>query len=117
MILDEKEWCKSAFESVLKYIYDIKRVNGMNCIHENKVRKIAEYNSLNDMVNLYKWTKYINIHYSPIPHGCMNTQQGKAKFKHFWILLDSGCSSTIVMIRLIEKINKRWRDAMAHPIG
>ena len=33
----------------------------------------------------------------------MNTRKGKAKFKNFRILLDSGCSSTILMIRIMQK--------------
>ena len=37
----------------------------------------------------------------------MNTQKGRSKFKNFRILLDIGCSSTIVMRRLIEKINPK----------
>ena len=36
-------------------------------------------------------------HYSHILHVCMNTRKGKEKFKNFQILLNSGCSSTIVM--------------------
>ena len=35
----------------------------------------------------------------------MNTQKGRSKFKEFLILLDSGCSSTILMVSLIEKLN------------
>ena len=34
----------------------------------------------------------------------MNTRRGKAKFKNFWILLDSVCSSTILMVRLVGKL-------------
>ena len=34
----------------------------------------------------------------------MNIRKGKAKFKNFRILLDSVCSSTIVMGRIIEKL-------------
>ena len=34
----------------------------------------------------------------------MNTRKGKAKFKNFCILLDSECSYTIVMGRIIEKL-------------
>ena len=37
----------------------------------------------------------------------MNTHEGEARFKNFKILLDSGCSSTIVMRRLIEKLNPK----------
>ena len=57
--------------------------NGMNHIHDNKVNKIAECNLLHDMLNPSKCTKNINIHYSPILHGCMNTRKGKAKFNDF----------------------------------
>ena len=35
----------------------------------------------------------------------MNTRKGKAKFKSFRILLDSGCSSTIVIVRLVKKLD------------
>ena len=31
-----KEWCKCEFESKLKDIYDMRRLNDMNCIHDNK---------------------------------------------------------------------------------
>ena len=34
----------------------------------------------------------------------MNTGNGRAKFKNFLILLDSGCSSTILMGRLVKKL-------------
>ena len=37
----------------------------------------------------------------------MNTLKGGAKFKKFRILLDSGCSSTILMGRLIEKLTPK----------
>ena len=37
----------------------------------------------------------------------MNTCKGKAKFKYFLTLLDSGCSSTIVMNRPISKLNPK----------
>ena len=33
--LDEKYWRKRVFESVLKSIYQTKRPNGMNFIHDN----------------------------------------------------------------------------------
>ena len=35
----------------------------------------------------------------------MNTRKGKAKFKNVQILLESGCGSTIVMGRLVEKLH------------
>ena len=77
----------------------------MTCIHENKVNKISEINLLHDILNPYKHTKSSNIHYSPILHGCMNTQKGRLEFKNFRILFHSGFFSTIVM------------DAIAHASG
>ena len=35
----------------------------------------------------------------------MNTRKGKAKFKNFQIILNSGCSSTIAMGKFVEEIN------------
>ena len=35
----------------------------------------------------------------------MNTRNGKVKFKNFLILLDIGCSSTVVMLRLVKKLS------------
>ena len=35
----------------------------------------------------------------------MNTRKGRTKLKNFRIILDSGCSSTIVTRRLVEKLN------------
>ena len=108
MSLDEKkenmERHKRAFERELKNTYDIEIQNGMNFIHRNKVNKVAEFNLLHDILNPSKHTKHLNIHYSPILHGCMNTRKGREYFKRFQILLDSGCSSTIVMGRLIIKL-------------
>ena len=37
----------------------------------------------------------------------MNTQKGKDRFKNFQILLNSGCSSTIVMVRIIKKLHPK----------
>ena len=42
----------------------------------------------------------------------MNTQKGTEKFKNFRILLDSGCSSTILMKRLIEIPNPKRDDVI-----
>ena len=69
----------------------------MNRIHYNKVSNIAECNLLHDIINPPKRTKHLNSHHSPDLHGCMNTINGKARFKKFLILLYSGFSSTIVM--------------------
>ena len=79
----------------------------MNCIHENKVNKISEYSLLHDIINPSKRIKNINSHYSHILPGYMNTQKVIAEFKNFRISLDSGFSSTIVMIRLMEKLTKK----------
>ena len=35
----------------------------------------------------------------------MNARKGKVKFNNFRIILDSGCSSTILMVRLVEKLH------------
>ena len=77
----------------------------MTRIHEKMVNKIVECNLLHDIINPPKLTKSLNRHYSPIIHGCMNTRKYKEKFKNFRILLDSGCSSTIVMGRLVKKLH------------
>ena len=95
---ENTEWRKRAFESELKNKYDSEIQNGMACIHRNEVNKIAEWNLLHDILNPPKRTKNLTNHYSNIIHGCMNTQKGGVKFKNFRILLDSGCSSTIVMV-------------------
>ena len=84
----------------------------MNCIHENKVNNIVEYNWLHDILNPSKHTKSLNIHCSPIIHGCMNTQRGRAKFKNFQIFLDSGYSSTILTRRPIKKLNPKEDNVM-----
>ena len=42
----------------------------------------------------------------------MNTQKSRAKFKHFRILLNSGCSFTIMMRRLITTLNHKIENAM-----
>ena len=79
----------------------------MNCIHENKVNKITECNIIHDILNTYKRNNVLNSHQYPILHGCMNTQKGRAEFKKFHILLDSRCSSKIIMITLITKLNTK----------
>ena len=79
----------------------------MTCIHGNEVNKIAEQNVLHDIINLSKRTKFLNSYYSPIMHGRMNTRKGRAKFKNFRILLDSECSTTIVMGRLVRKVTPK----------
>ena len=76
----------------------------MNNIHYKKVSEISECNLLHNIKNPYKCTKNINSHYSPILYGWMNTRKGRAKFKNR-IISDSGYSSTILMRRLISKLN------------
>ena len=71
-------------------------------IHDNEVNNIAEYNLLHDIINPPKRASNINRHYSPILHGSMNIRKVRAKFKNLRIILDSECSSTIVMRRLVE---------------
>ena len=55
----------------------------MTCIRNNEVKNMAECSLLHDIINPHKRTKTLNIHYSLVLHGCMNTRGGKAKFKHF----------------------------------
>ena len=69
----------------------------MTFIHDNKANNITECNLLHDILNPPKRIENLNIHYSYILHGCMNTIKGRARFNNFRILLDSGCSSTIVI--------------------
>ena len=75
----------------------------MTCIHNNEVKNIAECNLLHGIINPPKRAKKLKIHYSPILQVCMNTRKGKSKFKNFSIILDSGCSSMILMGSLVEK--------------
>ena len=67
----------------------------MALIHDKKVNKIAECNLIHDIINPPKRAKNLNINYSPILHGCINTRKGRAKIKNFQIILDSGFRSTI----------------------
>ena len=92
--------------------YVIENWNKMIYIHDNEVNIIAECNLLCDIINPPKRVKNMNSHYSPILHGCMNTRKGRVKFKNFWIILDSWCGSTIVMIWLVEKIFPEKDDVM-----
>ena len=87
----------------------------MTRIHNNEVKNIAECNLLHDIINPPKRAKNLNSHYYPILHVCMNTRKGKAKFKNFHILLESGCSYTIVMVRLVKNYHQKiCSDAVAH---
>ena len=73
----------------------------MTRIH-NEVKNIAECNLLHDIINPPKHAKKLNRHYYPILHRCMNNGKGKENFNFVHILLDSGCSSTIVMGRIVK---------------
>ena len=42
----------------------------------------------------------------------MNTRKGITKCKNFRFLLDIGCSSTVVMVRLITKVNPKDYDVI-----
>ena len=84
----------------------------MTCIHGNKVNKWTEFNLQHDILNPPKLTKNLNSHYYPILQGCINTKRCKAKFKNFWILLNSGCSSTVRMGRLIQKLHPKVGTVM-----
>ena len=78
----------------------------MTCIHGNKENKLAEWDLLHDILNPTKRTKK-NSQYSPIIQGYMNTRRVKDKFKEFITLLDSGCISTIVIGKLIQKLHPK----------
>ena len=83
----------------------IENWNEMIYINDKKVKNIDKWNLLHDIINPPKRTENIDSHYSPILHGCMNIRKGREKFKNFQILLDSGCSSTIVTRSLVEKLH------------
>ena len=96
--LNEKIICD--WKSKWNYIYTWRKINN-----------ISECNLLHDIINPPKRAKKLNSHYSIIMHGCINIRKGRAKFKKFLILLDSGCSSTIAMRRLVEKLSLE-KDAL-----
>ena len=79
----------------------------MTRIHYKCVNNIAECNLLHDVLNPSKRIKYINSHYYHIIHRCINTRMGREKYKYFQILLDSGFSSTIVMISIETKLKTK----------
>ena len=74
-------------------------------IYDNEVNNVAEFNLLHDIINPPKRAKNVNIHYSPIIHGYLNIKNGRAKFKNFRIILDIVCSSTILIRRLVDKLD------------
>ena len=79
----------------------------MTCIYNNKVNHIDKFNLLHDILNPSKHTKYINSHYSPILHGCVNTRKGKSKFNNFRILLYIVCSFTIFIRSMITTLKHK----------
>ena len=81
----------------------------MTYIHDNEVNNIAKCNLLHDIINPPKRARNINIHYSPILHGFMNTRKGRSKFKNILIILDGGCSYTIVMRRQVNQLSPENR--------
>ena len=64
----------------------------------------AECNLIYDIINPIKRANKLNSHYSHILHVCMNTRKGKAKFKNLHMLLYSGCTSNILMGRIVKKL-------------
>ena len=75
---------------------------------ENNINKdksiIHECNILTNILNPKKHAKSKYNHYSPILQGCMNTCSGRALFRNFRILLDSGIISKIAMVNLASKL-------------
>ena len=74
-------------------------------IHDKEINKIASCHLLHDIINPPRRVKFLNSHYYPIIHVCMNTRKGRASFKNFRILLVGGCSYTIVMVRMVENLS------------
>ena len=71
------------FEYKQNNSYGIENRNYMTCLQNNEVNNISECNLLHDIINPPKRAKILNNHYYPILHGCMNTRNGKGKFKTF----------------------------------
>ena len=80
----------------------MKSLIDMNHIHDNEVNNIYECNLLHAILNTSRSTKNISIYDYTFLHGCMNTCTGRAKFKDFGILMDSGCIYTIMTRRLTK---------------
>ena len=93
----------------------------MNIIHDDKVNNISRWKLLYGILNYFKSTKNINVHYSPILHGCMDTRRGKANLKNFRTLLGSGCSYNILRRGLINKLKTKkyvmmkWKAQAGNP--
>ena len=72
-------------------------------IYDNDLNHINEFNLLHGILNPSKHTKNNDSRYYPILCVCMNARRGKGEYKNR-IVLDSGFSSTILMIRLTFKL-------------
>ena len=68
----------------------------MKNIDYSDINNIDECNLLQDILNPCKCTKNTNSYYYTILHVCMNTCRGRRKEEKKRILLNSGCSSTIL---------------------
>ena len=96
---------------IQKFICDWKSKRNYIYIYYKEVKNIDEYNLLHDIINPPKRAKNINSHYYPILHGCTDIRKGRAKFKNFQIIFDSGFSPTILTRRLVEKLSLE-KDAL-----
>ena len=67
---------------------------------------VHAFNILIDILNPTTRAK-TKSHYSPIIQVCINTRSGRALFRNFRILLDSGIASTIIMVKLTEKLKPK----------
>ena len=109
MSIEENEekigWTQRAFEREQKSTNGIENKNDMTRIHKKWVNKIDEWDLLHDIINPPKIIKILNSHQYHILNRFMNTRHGREKFKNSGILLVSGCSSTIVMGRIVEKLH------------
>ena len=76
--VSNKEWRKNAFGSELDNIYDMKILNGMNYIHDNKVNHILDWNLLYNILTSSEHAKNINRNDSPILHICMSIHRVRA---------------------------------------
>ena len=56
----------------------------------------------------------MNIHYYHILHGSIYTRRVRVKYKIFQILLDIGCSSTIIIRRLTMKLKTKKYPMMQY---
>ena len=82
-------------------------LNYINHINENKVNNIFECHLLYHILNYYKFTKNRNTHHYPILHVCINARSSRENIYILKILLYSGCSSTILIRRLIIKLRTK----------